>query len=152
MDAMNTFNIFADYNQFFLLDDGAQPAFPEIIPQLAIDQRFQIAPNLVAVYTAATTDVSVSVSISESEPMLNLEAWSYVVRCPIAAPSGRLALAGCTDYLPNCPRIEVPIGNCGLLVCGRGFGEGEREEYLLQIWPGIIQSPTVLKNYVVNHG
>ncbi len=147
MDDIRTFNVFADYKQFFLLDDGVQPAYPEIIPQSAMDQRFQAVPSLVAVYTAAAANVSVSVSILENEPVPDFEAWSHILRCPIAAPSGRLVLAACTDYLPDCPRIEVPAGNCGVLVCGRGFGEGEREEYFLQLWPGMVHSATVLKSY-----
>lgn len=152
MDDTRTFNVFANYNQFFLLDDGVQPAYPEIILQSAMDQRFQTVPSLVAVYTAATANVSVSFSILEIAPIPNLEAWLHIVRCPIAAPSGRLALAGCTDYLPDCPRIEVPAGNCGVLICGRGFGEGEREEYFLQLWPGMVHSATVLKSYAAHHG
>ena len=116
MDAARTFSVFADYNQFFLLDDIVQPPYPDVIPQSAIEQRFQIIPHLIAVYTSDATTVSVKVKICEVEPKPNLESWSHIVRCPLEVPSGRMTLAGCTDYLPSCPRIEVPSGKCGVLI------------------------------------
>ncbi len=104
-------------------------------------------PNLVAVYTANPGDVLVSVLVSETEPKPDFGVWLHVVVCPLAAPSDRIILAGCSDYLPECPRVDVPPGQCGVLICGRGFGKGEREEYVLHLWPASTETPRVLKNY-----
>lgn len=143
------FSVFAAYNQIFLLDDGAQPPYPEIIPQSAIDQRFQLVPYLLAIYTASSAMVSVEVSVGLFEPELDSESWSHVVFGSMSAPSGRLILAGCSDYLPECPRIAVPAGECRFILCGRGFDEGAGEEYSLFFWPGGPIEPKVLKAHAV---
>ncbi|GAA5185344.1 hypothetical protein GCM10025771_41120 [Niveibacterium umoris] len=152
MFGLEAFVIFADYNQFFLLDDALQPSYPEHIPAGAFEQRVQTLPNLLAIYTASAGNVSVSVVTNENEPEVSLEAWSHAVQGAISVPSRRLLLAGCSDYLPECPRVSVPATDCRFLLVGRGFEHGSAEEYRIHLWPGPQRSTFVVKQYDVRRG
>lgn len=55
-------------------------------------------------------EVPVVVEIAENPPGDDLMAWDQVNECSIDAPSGRLVVAGCTDYFPDAARIELPAG------------------------------------------
>jgi hypothetical protein len=147
MIPQSNFTLFADYHQFYLFDDDVQPPYPETVSDDHIAQGFQCAANLVAIYTGVAADVSVAVSVAPREPEVDLSAWDQAFRCHINAPSGRLVLAGCTDFVPSCPRISVPAGCCGMLVCARGIGKEEREEYHISVWSGTFAPPLLLKRH-----
>ncbi len=135
MFSTSTFSVFADYNQFFLFDAVIQPPYPETIPESALKEKFQLLPNLLAIYTDSSGYVSVKVTTSEIDNKIDSETWHNIAFGNISVPSGSLILAGCTDYLPSCPRIKVPSGNCSFFLASRGLGEVEQEQYWISIWP-----------------
>jgi hypothetical protein len=152
MPQRSTFTVFADYNQFFLLDDELQPSYPESVSQSALDDRCLVEPSVLAVYTALPREVSVEVCVYRSVPEIDRGIWGHVVQGALAVPSGRLVLAGCTDYLPDCSRIQVPQGMLEFLLCGRGFDAHAEEAYLVALWPGHFRSIEVIKRNVANDG
>lgn len=147
MAKKSEFVVFADYCQFYVLDDDLQPPYPESVSDEHLAQRFQCRESLVAIYTGSASDVGVAITVAEHEPPVDLCAWEHVFRCHINAPSGRIALAGCTDYLPSCPRIAVPKGGCGMLVFARGIGKEQQEAYEISIWPSTFTPPSLLKRH-----
>lgn len=84
-------------------------------------------------------DVVVVVDILEGEPKDDSADFDHVVEASVHVPSGRLTVLGCSDYLPDAARFDVPAGwmrvrvsRSGLAVAAEGFApEGIR----LQIWP-----------------
>lgn len=152
MPQRSAFAVFADYNQFFLLDDDLQPSYPEIVTQSVLDDRCQVEPSVLAVYTALPREVSVEMRVYRSTPEIDHGIWAHVVQGALAIPSGRLVLAGCTDYLPDCSRVQVPQGMLEFLLCGRGFDVDAEEEYLVALWPGQSRPIEVIKRNVANDG
>lgn len=149
---VNKFNIFADYSQFYLLDGEIQPLYPEDISEQDVERRFKTIPNLVALYTVTPAEVTLTVDMIPSEPEQSLETWEHVVEVPLDLPSGLLLIAGCTDYLPDCPIVEVTPGAYAVRVHGRKLNGGDREEYLALLWPSTGIVPKVLKQQVATNG
>ncbi len=119
MSAMqtSTHTIFADYFQLYLTDDAVATALPE---RVSSDDRVRglvAAPHLLVVHTRRNSDVSVTVNIHEREPALDLASWEHVAEGSLDLPSGKLILAGATDYLPTAARIEVKPATYRARVC-----------------------------------
>jgi hypothetical protein len=92
---------------------------------------------LVAVLTARSVEVPVSVEIHDGEPNLDLESPSRVVECSLDVRTGKLVVAGCTEYLPDAPRIGIPPGIYRVRVSYAGLETVEDEfegddSYLVQ--------------------
>ena len=56
-------------------------------------------------------NVRVVVEIAEGAPDEDLSDWDQVNECSLEAPSGRVVIAGCTDYFPDAARIELSPGS-----------------------------------------
>ena len=95
--------------------------------------------------------VPVVVEVHDSEPSHDLAEWDHVTECSIDVPSGRLAILGCTDYLPDAARIQIPAGCYRVRVLHGGLGtlsedglEGD-DHYKVVLWRGSPQDVTVVK-------
>lgn len=85
-------------------------------------------------------DVPVVVEIHDQEPAADLSDWDHVVEAEINVPSGRLVVAGCTDYFPEASRVEVYPGSYrarvsygALQTLSENGLEGE-DHYRVQLW------------------
>ena len=77
------------------------------------------------------------VEVHEAEPPVELAEWDRVTECGIDVPTGRVVVAGCTDYFHDAVRIEVEPGHYRARVCASGLEAGEAEDrYLIQLWLG----------------
>ena len=133
------FQIFADYHQFYLEDENSPHDTGDIWNQETVEQMAATAKGLLAVGTARSSTVPVTVEFHDGEPILELEKYSRVNECSLEITSDRLVISGCTDYLPDAERIEVIpsiyrvrilYGNLETVV-----EEWEGEDfYLLQLW------------------
>ena len=101
------FNIFADYFQFYLQDENAKGDLSESWTQEAVDRLLALAPGTIGVGTVRNMDVPVVVEIADGAPVDNLSEWDQINECSVDVPSGRLVIAGCTDYFPDARRIEL---------------------------------------------
>src|SRR5262245_5370575 len=103
--AVHTLDLFADYFQFYLQDEDASGIDGDSWSGEATDRMLATAPGALAVGTVRNVGVPVTVEILPSEPPKDLENWDHVTECSLAIPSGKIVVAGCTDYFPDAPRI-----------------------------------------------
>lgn len=105
------YTLFADYYQFYLQDENAEGDLSNNWTEQAVDNLLALAPGTIGVGTVRNMDVPVEVEIRDSEPPCDFEEWDHVTECSIEVPSGKIVIAGCTDYFPDAARIVVRPGN-----------------------------------------
>jgi hypothetical protein len=147
MNSTTQFCVFADHGQFFLLDSQVLPEYPEFVDEQHIEDRLQVIPNLIAVYTTESHEVEVVIHVLDSEPRLDEAIWQHITRCTIDVPSGSLVLAGCADFLPECPRVQVSNGLCGVIIVGNHLDQSPGESYHFYIWPTDEPKIQIIKRY-----
>jgi hypothetical protein len=143
--------IFADYFQFYLQDETAKGDLSESWTAEAVNRHLAIAPGTIGVGTVRDTHVPVVVEIVDQVPDLYLSDWDQVNECTIEVSSGRIVIAGCTDYFPDALRIDVPPGSYRARVCygqlnsvaANGL-EGD-DNYTIVLWSASPAPLTVLK-------
>jgi hypothetical protein len=138
---MLSFNLFADYFQFYLQDEATDGNLAEAWTEEAVSRLLASAPGVVGIGTVRNMDVPVTVEILDKEPSIDLEAWDHVVECSLSVPSGRIVIAGCTDYFPDAARINVKPGCYRLRARYAGLSEISEDglegndTYSVQLWP-----------------
>lgn len=101
------FEIYADYNQFYLADENSPFSSAEIWTDETFQQMLAVSKKLVAIGTARYETVPVSVEIYDCNPTLELEKYSRINECSLDVTSNKLVLEGCTEYSPKAARIKV---------------------------------------------
>lgn len=133
------FEIFADYHQFYLEDETSPHRTDLVWTKESVEQMLGVGEKLIAVGTARNDTVPVSVEFHDSEPILESEKYSRINECSLEVTSNKLILSGCTDYLPDAPRIEVKPATYrvrllyGNLETVKDEFEGN-DFYVLQLW------------------
>ena len=94
-------NLFADYFQFYIRDEAAKGDLSEAWSEEATDRLLAVGPGTVGIGTVRNMDVPVTMEILEHAPEDDFSEWDHVVEAGLDAASGRIAIAGCTDYLPD---------------------------------------------------
>ena len=144
-------NLMADYFQFYLQDESAKGDLSDSWGPEAVDRLLAVAPGAVGVGTVRNMAVPVSVEVLDAEPENDAESWDHVTECGLAVPTGRIVIAGCTDYFPDATRIEVSPGpyririSYGSLNSLSVDGLSGNDHYRVQLWPGPTVEPRVLK-------
>ncbi len=147
----HTFSLFADYFQFYLQDENAPYIGEGAWNREATERMLAVAPGALAVGTVRNVDVPVTVEVLQSEPREDFENWDHVTECGLEIQSGKLVVAGCTDYFPDAARIKVPAGRYRARICGGGFEtvaehwDSGEDVYRVQLWPDTDCEPRVLK-------
>jgi hypothetical protein len=117
--AMQTIDliVFADYHQFYLQDDDVR--FGDLsdawTPE-ATDRLMAVADHVVGIGTVRNMEVPVHLAIVAELPDLDSSQWDRVNRSSLVCDTGRIVVAGCTDYFPDAKRIEVKPGTYDVLV------------------------------------
>lgn len=133
MKDTHKFQVFADYHQFYLMDAGIEPNIPEEVTEQDMLRRLRIAPHIVVFHTESAAPVPVEVVIA-SEATEAEGAWEHQAAFNLSLPSGTAALCGCTDFVPECPRITVAPGSYS----GHAYFAGSTssdERYCVVLWP-----------------
>jgi|SRR5579871_6423118 len=104
-------SLFADYFQFYIQDESAAGDLSENWDQEATDRLLAIAPGAVGIGTARNMEVPVTIELHNREPDDDSSEWDHVVEAGLNIASGRIVIAGCTDYFPDAARVEVPSGS-----------------------------------------
>ena len=146
------YEIFADYHQFYLKDDDLSFGdLSEAWTQEATDRLLAVAPHVIGVGTVRNTTVPVSVVVHESQPNDSLDEWDHITTASIRIDTGRIVVAGCTDYYPDAARIEVAPGVYEVVICYSKLGslrenglDGE-DSYHVHLFPGREIEPVILK-------
>ena len=148
----HSFALFPDYHQFHLEDDGSEGIDGAAWEDAALQTRIALMEDAFAVSTARDMEVPVHVVVAKQAPALDLAAWDHMVAFSIKAPSGRLAILGCTDDLPDAARLDVPAGVLRVRVLFTGLDslsedglEGD-DRYRIELWPGGPIALEVLKH------
>lgn len=148
------FELFADYFQFYLQDEIADGNLGDSWDQDAVDRLFALAPGTIGVGTVRNMDVPVIVEVHDNQPNDNFENWDHIIECSIKVQSGKVVIAGCTDYFPDAARISVDPG------CYRAriyFGQLDSlsedgldgdDNYRIVLWQSPAAGPLVLKQRV----
>ena len=105
------FRLFADYFQFYLQDENTKGDLSESWSQEAVDRLLALAPGTIGVGTARNMTVPVVVEVADDAPDEDIGSWDQINECTIDVPSGRLLIAGCTDYFPDAARIQLSPGS-----------------------------------------
>jgi hypothetical protein len=141
-----TCRLWAEYHQFYLLDELVKPRIPEEVTDAELISRLMVRPHLVVVLTFQPNRVAVAVETAGAEPPLDLGAWDHVAECDLDLPSGRVAVDQCVGTVDGSvvARLSVPPGAYRVRVCLGGIrdwadvpdGEDAPERYQVLLWPG----------------
>ncbi len=104
-------SLFADYFQFYLQDESSKGDLSESWTQDAVDRLLALTPGTIGVGTVRNMNVPVVLEIADHAPHDDPATWDQINECSIDVPSGRLVVAGCTDYFPDARRIELLPGS-----------------------------------------
>lgn len=106
------FELFADYYQFYLQDESVQGDLSSSWTPEAVDRLLALAQGAIGIGTVRNMNVPVIVEVADDAPADDeMSSWDQVNECTLEVLSGRIVVAGCTDYLPEAARIEVPPGS-----------------------------------------
>jgi len=147
------YDLFADYFQFYIQDEQSDGIDGDSWPEIANNARLALEANAFAVCTARNMEVPVKIVVSNSSPNLDLSLWDHVVEFSIDVPSGRLVVAGCTDYFPDAERISLDSGCYEVRVLSANLdklsddGLDGDDYYRVELWKGRASSLKVLKQY-----
>jgi hypothetical protein len=112
MSSETKLDIFADYHQFYLLDEGTAFHTKNLWhdPQ-SVSDMIDAGPGEVAVGTLRNFTVPVTVRVLDSDPEHYPDQWDHITEASLEIMSGRLVVMGCTDYEPDAKRIAVKPGH-----------------------------------------
>jgi hypothetical protein len=138
------FEIFADYFQFYLQDDDIGVGdFSTAWTKEAVAKMLALGPHVIGVGTARNMTVPVVVRTCEARPDIGGGGFERVNECTIQIDSGRLVIAGCTDYFPDAARIELGPGTYNALIGYKGLDtlsedvlEGD-DSYHIFLWSAV---------------
>lgn len=106
--------LFADYFQFYIQDEEVKGDLSESWTDEAVDILLATTPGTIGVGTVRNMDVGVNLKIFETQPGFLLDPENTIGQineCDIDIRSGKLVLAGCTDYFTDAKRISLEKGN-----------------------------------------
>ena len=148
-----TYSLFADYFQFYLQDEAMEGDLSNAWTEQAVADLLALAPGTIGIGTIRNTDVPVTVQVAAAEPPLELEGWDHVVECDLDVPSGRIVVAGCTDYFPTAARIHVEPGHYRARINYGGFdtlsedGLNGDDRYRVIVWSAPAGGARVVKRH-----
>ena len=139
--ALHRFTIFADYFQFIIQDENSKDDFGTLWNDDAVASMVAVGETALSLGTLRNVDVAVAIHVVDGPPEIQLEDFDHAVEGSFASPTGRIAVMGCTDFLPDASRLEVKSGSYRFiyLVSGARTIQTEWEPaddlYELYIWP-----------------
>ncbi|MGA5816853.1 hypothetical protein ACPC54_03155 [Kitasatospora sp. NPDC094028] len=151
--------LFADYFQLHVMDENAEDDLGDAWTADAVSDALAVSEQTLGIGTEVNTFVDVTVELLDHPPGDAGEAFDHVVEASVEVPSGRIAILGCTDYLPDAARFDVPKGFVRIrasrsnLANVRQPGEDgpkapeDTEQVHLQVWPAPHNSPVVIKRW-----
>jgi hypothetical protein len=150
------YDIFADYNQFYLMDAEIYPKAPEDYTDEDVQRRIKADKNIVVIQPERNMTVLVELEILESSPNDEFEDWQHVAEAGLDLPSGKLLIEECLGEVidtivlpPDSYRIRAYYG--GLDTLSFDGLEGD-DHYKIAIWQAPAEGVKVLKQYQKGHG
>jgi hypothetical protein len=146
------FDLFADYFQFCIQDEQADSDLSNNWTQEGVDRKLALGSGTIGIGTARNMTVPVDIAISDTMPVDDdFSLWDQVNECSIHVPTGRLVIAGGSDYFPEATRLSVTPGwhrariyYGGLNTLSEDGLEGE-DHYRVVLWPAPHTEVRILK-------
>lgn len=135
--------LFADYHQIYLRDEGRGRHLPDDYTDENIARHLMVGSHAVILHTARNMDVPVRVEWHQQRPAPDLDSYQHVVEAGMTCPSGQLVLAGLSDDISTAPRLMVQSGPIGVRASLTGLdtlsadGLDGDDRYLVQLWPAV---------------
>lgn len=149
--AMKRYDVFADYFQFYLRDEGEGPDAPTDYTDEDIRRRIKAVPFVVVIQPVRNMTVLVEVEVADAPPTLVLDGWDHIAEASIELPSGRLEIRECTggsiDVLPILPGTYRARAYFGGLNTLSDDGLDGDDRYRIVLWPAPFAPVEVLKQY-----
>jgi hypothetical protein len=145
------YQLFADYYQFYLQDESVKGDLSDGWSEEAVTRLLAVAPGTVGIGTVRNMVVPVTVELFDAQPESDLEEWDHVAECSLEVSTGRIVIAGCTDYFPDASRIDAEPGvyrvriSYGLLDTLSADGLDGNDRYRVQLWRASIIEPRIIK-------
>ena len=145
-------SLFADYHQFYLADDIANLNLPTDYTNEALRARILTSEQGLVVFTVRNMDVQVRVELHGDEPRIEHENADHVVMGSFRT-SGRIVIAGLSDWVPTAARASVPPGTLRAMVISTGLdtlsedGLDGSDHYVVHLWPDKGIGITVLRQW-----
>jgi len=105
--------LFADYFQFYIQDEKAEGDLSNSWTNEAVDLLLATTEGTIGIGTVRNMTVPVTIKIFETEPPVRDDAEHIIDQineCDIQISSGKIVIAGCTDYFPDAVRMELSNG------------------------------------------
>jgi hypothetical protein len=145
------YKLFADYFQFYLQDESAPGDLSASWTQEAVDRLLAVALGTIGVGTVRNMTVPVIVEVGDTEPDEDVTKWDQVNECDFEVQSGRVVVAGCTDYFPEAARIDLAPGSYRARVYYGGLdalsddGLDGQDHYKIVLWRSVPGPLKILK-------
>ncbi|MFD5142877.1 hypothetical protein [Streptomyces sp. NPDC058401] len=119
-----------------------------------------VTDGAVAIGTAVNVTVAVIVHVLAEQPDDDTEDFDHVVEASLHLASGRLVVMGCTDYLPDAARFDMPADWIRVRASRRNLAAAvdadvdssespeTAEQLRLQAWPALFSAPHIIKRWV----
>lgn len=148
-----SFEVFADYYQFYVQDAGINPEAPTDWTNEDVERRAKVADNVVVICPLRNMNVPVTLELHDTEAAVDLSGYDHAVRCSLDLPTGELQVHECTGS--EVLRRTVKPGTYTVLALYSGLdtldehGLEGGDAYRLVLWPTSSAQPlTVLKAWV----
>jgi hypothetical protein len=145
----------ADYHQFYIEDEAADVTADEVADawtEETVAAMLASGRGFVRFGTARPEQVPVEVRVEDAEPPVDLGGYDHVAEVSVEFPSGRLFVAGSTDWLGG-SHIELESGSyrvrllCSGLNTLSGDGLSGHDAYKVLLWRADPAPATVLKRF-----
>ncbi len=146
-----SFELFADYFQFYLWDEERSPEAPTDYSDEDVKRRLKTGPHVVVVSPVRNMTVPVTVEVHDREPGFDAAAWDHIAECSLDIPSGKLQVHECTGgsvaRFTVSPGVYRVRGFYGALDSLDESGLEGKDHYKVVLWPAPAGSLRVLKQW-----
>jgi len=106
------FELFADYFQFYIQDDNESLGdLSDSWTEEATTNLIAVSDGVIGIGTARNMDVPVTIEITDKPVVLLESNYDKINVTSIQCNTGKLVVAGCTDYFQDASRIDIAPGN-----------------------------------------
>lgn len=150
---LHKFQLFADYFQLYITDDNSKTDTSDIWNDKSLEFKLAVSKSTLAIGTFRNMDVLLEIEICTEEPNINLEEWDHASKGYLTIETGRCVVFGCTDYLPDAKRVDLPNGNYSAISLAKGLNtiteewEDAEDLYKVYLWPSSVRDYKSLKQY-----
>ncbi|MFG3589503.1 hypothetical protein [Streptomyces sp. NPDC047990] len=154
--------LFADYFQIYVMDDDSEATetgIGDVWTEQALLDGLGVDEHALAIGTAVNVTVTVAIDLLTGQPDDDSDDFDHVVEASVNLASGRLVVLGCTDYVPDAARFDMPAGWTRIRTSRRNLEAAafpdpdcedepeDMEEIRIQAWPAPHSQPDIIKRW-----